>query len=220
MKADGRISNYERMKNQMADVFLQYDQEPMIRKFRLRQDERYLYIRFLGREYRICRLSGRVCWTQDGFQTEREADYNEVMTIYDVLCHSQENCGLAHQWVNVGSLATVQGGTLAKRNHFFQNAGDFFDWKTDALACACESCGGEKVEKGDVAYKLELFPFLPILLCFWESDEEFPASLQILVDKNTLQYMHYETLMFAIAHLLERLKEEIRKTTKADGPYF
>ena len=36
----------------------------------------------------------------------------------------------------------------------------------------------------------------------------FPASLQILTDKNILDYMHYETLMFAITHILNRLKEE------------
>lgn len=44
---------------------------------------------------------------------------------------------------------------------------------------------------------------------FWEADEEFPASLQILVDKNILDYMHYETLMFALTHLFRRLKEEM-----------
>ncbi len=65
------------------------------------------------------------------------------------------------------------------------------------------------IETGDVSYELHLFPFLPMILRFWESDEDFPASLQILVDKNILDYMHYETLMFAISHLLNRLKDEM-----------
>ena len=33
MMAEKKISNYEKMKNDMADVFLKYDQEEMIRKF-------------------------------------------------------------------------------------------------------------------------------------------------------------------------------------------
>ena len=41
-------------------------------------------------------------------------------------------------------------------------------------------------------------------------DDEFPASLQILADRNTLDYMHYETLMFALTHLFSRLNEEMR----------
>lgn len=53
-----------------------------------------------------------------------------------------------------------------------------------------------------------MFPFLPLILRFWDSDEDFLASLQILVDENILDYMHYETLMFAISHLLNRLKDE------------
>nr|WP_305146751.1 DUF3786 domain-containing protein [Blautia marasmi] len=180
----------------------------MIQKFALEHDKNYIYIPFVGRRYRIDRLDGTVSWSKDFFQTEEKADYNEVMTIYDVLCYSKENCHLADEWVNVGSLASVQGGTLAKGNDFFQNAGQYFDGKTNKLACACVSLGGRKIKKGDVGYELELFPFLPLSLCFWESDEDFPASLQILTDKNILDYMHYETLMFAITHILNRLKEE------------
>lgn len=71
------------------------------------------------------------------------------------------------------------------------------------------SVKGGALEKGDAAYELDLFPFLPVILCFWDSDDEFPASLQILVDKNILDYMHYETLMFAISHLLNRVKWKV-----------
>ena len=68
---------------------------------------------------------------------------------------------------------------------------------------------GKELKKGDVSFELELFPFLPIAIYFWEADDEFPASLQVLADKNILDYMHYETLMFALTHLFCRLKEEM-----------
>ena len=206
MTAENRISNYEKMKNEMADVFLKYDQEEMIRKFSLESNQKYLFIHFAGKKYRIHRFTGAVSWSKDSFQTEEKAGYNEVMTIYDVLCYSKKNCCLANEWINIGSLSAVQGGTLAKGSNFFQNAGEYFDGKTEALARACEALQGRKLNKGDVAYELDLFPFLPLILRFWESDEDFPASLQILVDKNILDYMHYETLMFAITHMLNCLK--------------
>ena len=75
---------------------------------------------------------------------------------------------------------------------------------------ACKALSGKKLEKGDVAFELALFPFLPVIIRFWEADDEFPASLQVLADKNILDYMHYETLMFALTHLFSRLKEEMR----------
>ena len=214
--AENKISNYEKMKDHMAVVFLQYDQEKMIQKFALEHDKTYLYIDFVGRKYRINRLTGMVTWTRDSFQTEEPAGYNEVMTIYDVLCYSKENCRLAKEWVNVGSLSSIQGGSLEKNSNFFQNAGEYFDRKTDGLIRACETLHGRKTEKGDVAYELDLFPFLPLTLRFWESDEEFPASLQILVDQNICDYMHYETVMFAITHMLNRLKTECEKSATVE----
>ena len=199
----GKKSNYEKMQDEMAEVFLEYEQGEMIRRFGLEWDEDALYIVFVGKRYRVDRRMGEV-----RRESGEKAGYNEAMTIYDVLCYSRKDCSVAHEWVNVGSLSKVQGGSLAKGSHFFQNAGDFFDGKAKELAEACERFHGKKLPKGDVAYELELFPFLPVTIRFWESDEDFPATLQILVDRNILDFMHYETVMFALTHLLERLREE------------
>lgn len=71
----------------MAGKFLQYDQEEIIQKFLLEHDSKYIYIQFVGRRYRINRLTGAISWSKDHFQTEEKAGYNEAMTIYDVLCY-------------------------------------------------------------------------------------------------------------------------------------
>ena len=202
-------SNYEKMKTSAAGLFLRYDQEDMIRVFRLAHDAGYLYVRLLGRDHRVSRSSGAVTWSEDGFQTEQPADYNAAMTIYDVLCRAGAEPRLAHEWVNVAGLSPIRGGSLAKRTDFFQTAGEAFTGRAQALARACGKLGGKKLEGGDAAYELPLFPFLPVALRFWDADEEFPASLQLLVDGNILDYMHYETLMFALSHLLGRLRGEM-----------
>lgn len=83
------MSNYETMKDRMSSHFLEYDQEKMIWKFALEHDEKYLYIFFVGRKYRINRITGGITWSVDEFRTEENANYNEAMTIYDVLCNSK-----------------------------------------------------------------------------------------------------------------------------------
>ena len=203
-----KSSNYETMKQAMAQKFSSYDTGAMIEKFQLQHDAAYLYLPVLGRAYRIDRRSGQVSWSDDGFLTSTEADYNAAMTLYDVLCCSQPDCRLAHTWVNVRSLARVQGGTLEKSSDFFQGAGRIFSGKAEALARSCQALQGKKLDQGDVAYQLDLLPFLPLQLVFWEADEDFPASLQFFVDRNTLAYMHYETLMFALSHVLDRLQAQ------------
>ena len=136
-------------------------------------------------------------------------DYNSDW-LYITLCYSKDGCHLANEFVNINSLSTIMAGNLSQNSGFFKNTADFFNGKTVELRNACISLSGKELEKGDVAFKLNLFPFLPIIIRFWEADDEFPASLQILADRNTLDYMHYETLMFALTHLFSRLKEEMR----------
>ena len=134
MEQQKKISNYEKMKNDMAGEFLRYDQNAMIHKFNLEHDENYLYIYFVCRKYRIDRLSGKITWSEDAFRTEKDADYNEAMTIYDVLCSSKKHCHLSHEWVNIGSLSSVQGGSLSKGSNFFQDAGEYF---VEKKRCSC-----------------------------------------------------------------------------------
>lgn len=204
------ISNYEKAKISMARVFLQYDQAAMIHKYSLEYDSDWLYITFVNRIYRINRKTGNVQWSDHNFETVYESDYNETMTIYDVLCYSKDGCHLANEFVNINSLSTIMTGNLSQNSGFFKNIADFFNGKTIELRNACAVLSGKELGKGDVAFELKLFPFLPIIIRFWEADDEFPASIQILTDRNTLDYMHYETLMFALTHLFSRLKEEMR----------
>ena len=98
MTVKTETSNYEKMKNDMAKVFLKYDRETMIRKFDLSYDENFLYLVCLDRNYRISCQTGQVSWSEDGFRTEESAGYNEAMTIYDVLCSSKEDCRLLGEW--------------------------------------------------------------------------------------------------------------------------
>lgn len=46
-----------------------------------------------------------------------------------------------------------------------------------------------------------------MMLQFWNSDEEFPASLKIMWDENILDYLHYETTFFIVSHMLCRIQE-------------
>lgn len=197
-----RMSNYEITKRKMAKAFAQYDQEKMAEKFHLPSDSTYLYIRFLNRSYRIRRADGTVSLQEDG----TEAGFNEAMTLYDVLCNSKEDCAVSGEFVTISHLVNAASkpgddGALTKRQT------ELFDNRGEALSRACEQLGGVKYGKGDVAYRLPLFDFLPVAVQFWNSDEEFPASLQLLWDKNVLDFMHFETVWYAAGHLLDRLQE-------------
>lgn len=199
-------TNYELMRDRMQLKFLEYDQTHMIEKFCLKHDEEYLYIKFVGRIYRINRKSGKAEWSEDGFKNCTVAGYNEAMSIFDILCYSKDGCHLSGKFCNIHQLkGTVQssrtGGTI------FYHQIRYFDGKTEKLCQACEVLEGEKETIGDVSYRLYPFEFLPMMLQFWNSDEEFPANLKIMWDENILDYVHFETAQFIASHVLRRIEE-------------
>ena len=202
------ISNYEIMRNQMRREFVKYDQDRMISKFSLRNDESYIYIVFLFREYRIDRITGVVEWSEDGFSTSIEADYNESMTIYDVLCYSKDDCCLSGNYCPVNMLkGTVKSSNVG--SNMFQKSADGFNGKLKELETVC-GIWGEKLDlNGDVAAKLYPFSFLPVIIQYWEADDEFPANLKFMFDENILDYMHFETIFFMMGHIVKRIQDRM-----------
>lgn len=199
------LSNYQRMLLDMRARFLRYAQPPMIEKFSLHADNTYLYLSCVGRDYRIHRTTAVVDYL-DEHSISHEADFDVAATIYDILCYAKPNCTLSHQFAPINSVAknyhTNQlGGSI------FDGCARFFAEHPDRLEQALLALGGIPEGKGDIAYRVNLFPFFPVRVQFWNADEEFPASLQILWDDNTLDFLHYETTYYIAGHLLHRLRE-------------
>ena len=47
---------------------------------------------------------------------------------------------------------------------------------------ACERLGGSPGKVGDVSYTIPLFDFFPVMLQFWDGDDEFGPVLKIMWD--------------------------------------
>ncbi len=200
------LSNYEIMRNQMRDEFVKYDQEKMIRKFSLKSDEEYIYIDFVRHNYRIHRQNGLVEWSEDDFMSTTEADYNESMTIYDILCYSKDDCRLSGRFCPVNMLkGTVQ--SIGPGSSLFQRSADEFSGRLKELEYACSILGKPAQMSGDVVAVLYPFSFLPVTVQYWDADEEFPANLKFMFDENIQDFMHFETIFFMMGHMISRMKE-------------
>ena len=205
-----RPSNYDIMRDRMELEFVKYDQLEMIRKFSLRHDEDFLYLRFVGREYRINRTCGRVEWYSDAEKLFIHAGYNESMTIFDVLAWSKPGCHLAGRFVSAGDLpGTTKSASSA--GNLFSSQGGIFAGRRESLLEACRKLGGISGTVGDVSSIIPVFDFLPVMLQFWDADEEFGAVLKFMWDYNTTDFMHFETIAFAAMHLIDRLKEIVEE---------
>jgi len=205
---DAMRDNYTEMKNRMRGQFLQYDQEKMIRKFDLAATEEHIFITFIGREYRVLRKTGDVQWSEDGFLTCHDAGFNEAMTIYDVLCCSKGDCCTTGEYASSVNLpGTGHTGWRTGSGLLYDRHASAFNSAPEALSRACAMLGGVPEGRGDAAFRIPIFPFLPVRFSFWLSDEDFPPEIKVLWDTGALSFLHFETLWYAEGHLLTRLNE-------------
>lgn len=200
------ISNYDITRSKMEGEFVRFDQERMIRQFHLEHTPDHLFITFVGEPYRIGRKTGKVerCLPDGGGFVQ--AGFNESMTIFDVLCCSKPGCRLSGEYATVTNLPGIANISAPGTAGYAETA-RLFAGKCVALRQACERLHGEAQGVGDVAYRIPLFDFMPILLQFWDADEEFDAALKIMWDTHTLDFMHFETTFYAAGHVLARLTE-------------
>ncbi len=205
-------SNYDLQVDIAKRIFLEYDQELLIRKFRLEADEQHLYLTYLNTPCRISRKTGAVEEYIENLWQECRA-YSTVMTIYDLLCyHKGETApALSGQWCAVGNFV-VTG--ITNTETFTKKYAARLDGQIAELKSACEKLGGviqPRMAGADLTCKFQVTPFFPVLLQFWGSDDEFPPKLMLLWDRNTDKFMHFETTFYLQGDLLERLWNNVKK---------
>lgn len=209
-----QTSNYDLQVDIAKDIFMKYDQQALIRKFSLQADEDAIYLTYLNTPCRICRADGRIEEYTHGTWNECR-DYSTVMTIYDLLCYHQGQTPpqLSGQWCSVGNFV-VTGVTNTQT--FTKKYAALFQNNVDALKTACEQLGGVLqpcIAGADVTCRIAVTPFFPVLLQFWEGDDEFPPKLLLLWDRNTNAFLHFETTFYLQGDLLDRLRKCMEEAT-------
>ena len=198
--------NYDKQVDIGRKIFMEYDQDLLIRKFRLEADEDWIFLTYLNTPCRISRWSGQIDELLDGAWRECR-DFGTVMTIYDLLCHHKGNIApsLAGEWCTVGSFI-VTG--VQNTGTFTQKYAALFDGRLEELKAACARLGGtleKRVAGADVTCRIPVTPFFPVLLQFWEGDDEFPPKLMLLWDRNSMEYLHFETTFYLQGDIAQRL---------------
>lgn len=207
------LSNHEITKNNTKRLFLTYDQKKMIKKWELKHDENYLYINFVGNPYRINRHTGDVDLTDREGNFITEAGFSETLTIFDLLCYSKDDCFPAGKYCSVYSLKGI-AFTAGPGKGMFDKYGQIINNNRQILTILADEIGAEETDGADISYKFNVFDFMPAIMRFWESDDEFPAELKFYWDENILMYMHFETVFYVMSHiygLIDRISMELQR---------
>lgn len=197
--------NYVIQLQNAQKFFLTYDQEKLIRKFRLKADENYLYITMFSTSYRLNRHTGSL----ERYKADWEDanTFGEVMTMLDILCDSRDDRHLTGRWVSTQQFGKYFHSGLLEPE--YDALADAFDKNPGALEKACKELGGRLIKGGDEAWAVEVMDGLEIGIFFWHADDEFPAQIRFFWDENALMYIKYETMHYTLGYLRGLLKQAI-----------
>lgn len=195
--------NYALMADHTRRLFLTYDQAAILEKIPMNADPDYFYFPVLDRTCRIDRHTGHFFWSSpEGWLPGTSP--NDPITIFDYLCDSRPDRRLSGEFQALASFGHMFHTGL-QENAPPTRLEQFIDAHPEQFREACLRLGGTPYPKGDIGFTLPLFPDLPVLVQFWHSDEDFPPQLRPFWDRNSLQWIRYETMYYAWGMILDRL---------------
>jgi Domain of unknown function (DUF3786) len=78
---------------------------------------------------------------------------------------------------------------------------DRFGHDMDGFKVAAERLGGQSMAMADAAYKLRVFPKVPLHYLLWRGDDEFPSTISILFDRSVEVHLAADAI-WAMANLV------------------
>lgn len=139
---------------------------------------------------------------------DRQVNTDQLVT-YLYYYSKAHDKGIAGDWVNFSNLA----GALAYRQFFdekdLESLRVNYTKQTGRVLQIIRAIGGKETKHGDAAFIISFLPKVKVLLIFEDEDEEFPASVRLLYDKNSVYYQPTEMLTSISTMLANRVEEHI-----------
>ncbi|MFW9788512.1 MAG: DUF3786 domain-containing protein [Candidatus Thorarchaeota archaeon] len=102
--------------------------------------------------------------------------------------------GISGEWVKFNSLSGSWACRYAFDEEDIGKLTEVFTEHKEKLFAALERLDARRVDLGDAGFEISFLPMVKVLLVFEEADEEFPASVRLLYDKNSIYYLPHEQL--------------------------
>ena len=123
-----------------------------------------------------------------------DVPFYDAMFIYHLFWFSKKNPVAAHEYIPFKDIPTT-GVFDAAFQRSVKPIALRFNGRLDAFCRACESLNAKKLPHGDAGYAIPIWKDLWLHIIIWDGDDEFPASVTVLFDKNIADFTHPETVV-------------------------
>jgi hypothetical protein len=141
----------------------------------------------------------------------REPEPFISILIYNHLC-MPDPPPVSGAWITFASVPASHAKDKAWAGHVEDVIAKHYADNADALKKSCERFGGKPVTMAgnhDAAYEFRFFPHYPALLLFYDAvpDEDFPAQVRLLLDRNVDKYLDIESIVVLGEEFATRMTE-------------
>ncbi len=171
-------------------------------------DRGALWLRYLGREYRLT-------WPElvaypEGSDEPCPANLQGLFLYY---LHTADGTMPTGQWMAFRELPDGRFYTQAFQGYTGDRLAKVVGNDLEPLIRAARKLGGFRLDFGDVAFRFDVLPRIPLALVYWRGDEEFLPSARVLFDSTASHYMPTDGLAVLGSRLIDLLIDEIQATT-------
>lgn len=200
-----RTDNYDIARQEACKLFLNHDQKAIIAENKLNSDDDFIYLKYLCKDFKIDKKTGVLMYA-DG----TTAGFGPTLSVFDLLCHK----GIKLIDGRFASVNHVKNGPVVTNsfNEFYKMDALYLDKHQKEFEDACQKLGAQKITGADIAYKINVFKNLDMIIKFNASDDEFPPNLIFMWDLNTLEFLNYETVFYVQGNFLDYVYTILKRT--------
>lgn len=115
---------------------------------------------------------------------------------------------LSQQWIAFSDLPDGRFYNQAFQSYTGQELGRAFRDDRAAFEAAAQALGGQPIALGDAAYAFQALPCVPLLVVYWQGDEDFPSTCQVLFDAAASHYLPTDGYAILGSMLTRRLMKQ------------
>ncbi len=145
-------------------------------------------------------------------ENKEDIDIYDKILIYNYVYFSGDK-GISGEWIAMENMPNSISKVSALRKGAEEPLKEYFKGNLNLLQERADKLGGKVLGKencvADLCVVFYVFPKLPIRINFYDEvrEENLDASVKFLYDKNVLNYLDLESLVFCSEKLAEKLME-------------
>lgn len=198
-------NHYQELYEKWRGSYLAMDRTALKERFHLRADSGAHYITYYRQEYRIDQQNGSLTLSGD---PNRQPPLGTAIQIYTLFHYAKPDAFVCGQFVPFREVKRAAPFDPAFQRTIIAPFCKAFNGHAELLRRSCEILGGKPVSRGDAGYIIHAFDWMPVMMIFWDGDDEFDAQATLLFDANITDFIHEESVVGIGADLVRRLREE------------